>query len=256
MKENEKIISTILVVFLLTIWLGFLVHRSPRFAGSLTGGALAVSGSLLMVFPLVYMVIKRNLKLKKRVVRHVSMRTLLIWHIYAGIVGPILVILHTGHKFASPLGIILTGLTVILVLSGFIGRYLLKQISRSVKADQEKLKDLRASYAYSMGQLVSVAYNQQKRLSPFSNFFKRQWGRFFFQDELEGQEGLEFNHAYRALRLTEAISDMEYAIKSRVYTERIFKKWLPLHITLSFLMYGLMVLHIVAAIYFGIRWFE
>jgi hypothetical protein len=60
--------------------------------------------------------------LKKVVTQRVSMRTLLTWHIYAGIVGPILAILHTGHKFNSSLGIALTAMMILVTLSGFVGR--------------------------------------------------------------------------------------------------------------------------------------
>ena len=45
MKERERIIVTGLVTLMFILWLGFLVHRSPRFAGSLWGGVLAVTGS-------------------------------------------------------------------------------------------------------------------------------------------------------------------------------------------------------------------
>src|SRR5581483_7563999 len=98
MKERERIVVTGLVVLMLILWLGFLVHRSPRFAGSARGGVLAVSGSALMLVPLIYLFVKRIKPLRRGVSRFVSMRTLLAWHIYAGILGPILVVLHTGHK--------------------------------------------------------------------------------------------------------------------------------------------------------------
>ena len=37
MNEREKLVMTELVALLLLLWLGFLVHRSPRFAGSQSG---------------------------------------------------------------------------------------------------------------------------------------------------------------------------------------------------------------------------
>ena len=108
MKDRERYIVSGLVILLLLFWLGFLFHRSPRFAGSFWGGVLAVAGSLLMLGPLAYLIVKRISPLKKMVTQYVSMPTLLVWHIYAGVLGPILVILHTGHKFDSPLGVALT----------------------------------------------------------------------------------------------------------------------------------------------------
>ncbi len=99
MRDREKTIVTLLVLLMLTVWLGFLLHRSPRFAGSLSGGVLGVSGTILMFVPLAaYSVAKRVQIIKRRVTRWMSMRTLLTVHIYTALCGSILVLLHTGHK--------------------------------------------------------------------------------------------------------------------------------------------------------------
>ena len=90
MKQQERLIIGGLVALMLVLWLGFLVHRSPRFPGSTWGGALGVSGAALMLVPLAYSVVKRIRPLKRLVTRRVSMATLLKWHICAGVVGPIL----------------------------------------------------------------------------------------------------------------------------------------------------------------------
>jgi len=56
--------------------------------------------------------------------------------------------------------------------------------------------------------------------------------------------------------LAESIADVEYAIKTHQDFKRWFGKWLKLHIAISFILYGLMALHIWAAVHFGLRWFE
>src|SRR6266540_4300603 len=142
MKERERLVVGGLVVLLLALWLGFIFHESPRFAGSFWGGVLGVSGALLMLVPLAYLIVKRIPPLKKWVTQRVSMRTLLTWHIYAGILGPILLILHTGHKFHSPLGIALTAMTLVVVVSGFVGRYLMNQFSQTIREKKEMLTGL------------------------------------------------------------------------------------------------------------------
>ncbi len=109
MRDREWTIVALLVLLMLTVWLGFLLHRSPRFAGSLPGGVLGVVGTILMLVPLAaYSIIKRVQIIKRRVKGWVTMRTLLMVHIYTALVGSILVLLHTGHKFDSPLGMALT----------------------------------------------------------------------------------------------------------------------------------------------------
>ncbi len=124
MRDREWTIVTSLVLLMLIVWLGFLFHRSPRFAGSLTGSILGASGTILMFVPLAaYCIVKRVKTIKRRVTGWVSMRTLLAFHLYTALLGSILVLLHTGHKFVSPLGMALTAMVLLVVLSGFIGRY-------------------------------------------------------------------------------------------------------------------------------------
>ncbi len=104
--ERERTIIGGLLLLQLILWLGFLVHRSPRFPGSLTGGVLGVSAALLMILPpLVYSAAKRIEFFKQIVSKRISLGTLLTWHVYTGIVASILAILHTGHRFESNLGI-------------------------------------------------------------------------------------------------------------------------------------------------------
>jgi uncharacterized protein (TIGR00725 family) len=59
-----------------------------------------------------------------------------------------------------------------------------------------------------------------------------------------------------ARRISESIADMEYALKTHETFKRWFAGWLKFHIVISFVLYGLLALHVWAAIHFGLRWFE
>lgn len=249
MKERERLVVGGLVAFFLVLWLGFLVHRSPRFAGSAWGGALAVSGTALMLVPLAYMLVKRIPPLKRRVVAKVPMRTLLAWHIYAGILGPILVLLHTGHKFESPLGTALTALTIVVVLSGFTGRYLLSRISQEIREKKAVLTGLELAYRRTAGGLAARP-EEAAAIRPLAGFWRRLKGLLpAAGPETEGT-------AVRTLGLAEAVADVEYAIRTHETFKRAFAGWLRLHIALSLLLYVLLAMHVWAGIYFGLRWFE
>lgn len=254
MKEREALTIGGLVLFFSLFWLGFLVHRSPRFAGSFWGGMLGVSGATLILVPLAYLVIKRVKTLKQAVTRRVSMRTLLAWHIYAGVLGPILVLFHTGHKFESPLGIALTSMTIIVVLSGFTGRYLLGQISQETKEKRTMLNELNASYQETLQRLRTCCADKTAQLKPFAGFFPRLLGGAFFR--FQEQESDTMSIGLRAIRLSDAIADLEYAIKTHDTIKHVFTWWLKIHITLSMVLYTLLALHIWAAIHFGLRWFS
>jgi len=254
MKEREAVTITGLVLFLSLFWLGFLVHQSPRFAGSFWGGVLGVSGATLMLVPLAYLVIKRVKTLKQAVTRRVSMRTLLAWHIYAGVVGPILVLFHTGHKFESPLGIALTSMTFIVVLSGFTGRYLMGRISQEIKEKRSMLDGLNSSYQETLERLRTCCADTTAKLKPFDGFFLRLVGGAFFS--VQEQETETMSIGLRAIRLSDSIADLEYAIRTHETFKRMFTVWLRIHITLSMGLYTLLALHIWAAIHFGLRWFS
>lgn len=250
MKERERIVASGLVVLMLIAWLGFLVHRSPRFAGSLWGGVMGVSGALLMLVPLAYMVVKRIPPLKRAVTRRVSMPTLLAWHIYAGILGPILALLHTGHKFASPLGIALTALTLVVVLSGFAGRYLMSQFSQTIREKRELLTRLESAYRQTAGELAAHP-EQAAALQAFSGFWTRLAAGFVFPVRQQTE-----SVPARALRLAESIADVEYAIKTHETFKGWFAAWLKFHIAISLALYVLLALHVWVGIYFGLRWFS
>jgi len=252
MKERQRIVVSGFIVLFLLLWLGFLVHRSPRFAGSLWGGALGLSAAALMLVPLAYLLVKRIPPLKHAVTTRVSMRTFLTWHIYAGVLGPMLAILHTGHKFESTLGIALTAMMLLMVLSGFTGRYLMSRFSQTIHEKQETLTQLELVYRETAAELPANP-EQVAIVRPLSGF----WGRLLTGLLVESSAATPgaVPAPVRALRLAESIADLEYAIKTHETFKRWFANWLKFHIVLSFVLYGLLGLHVWSAVYFGLRWF-
>lgn len=253
MKERDRIVVSGLVALMLLLWLGFLAHRSPRFPGSFWGGMLGVSGAALMTVPLLYSLVKRIGPLKRAVTRGVSMRTLLAWHIYAGILGPILALLHTGHKFDSPLGIALTAMMLIVVLSGFTGRYLLSQIAEEIR---EK-KNLQGALLQRYQETAAEIRRRPELGTAFAAFSRPlQWLRAYLLAPTYGVSAARADPYIRAIDLAESISDLNYAIRTHEAFRSWFSRWLKLHIALSVVLYALLALHIWGAIHFGIRWSE
>lgn len=251
MKERERLVVSGLIVLLLILWLGFFVHRAPRFAGSLWGGILGVSGAVLILLSSAYLLVKRLPLLKRWVTNRVSMSTLLAWHMYTGILGTILGVLHTGHRFNSPLGIALTAAALLVVLSGFVGRYLMKQVSMGIREKKEMLTRLELAYRLTAGE-VAAHPEQTTILRPLAGIWSRVVVGLFMTASL-GPEPLPA--PVRALRLADAIADVEYAIKTHETFKRWFAAWLTIHIITAVILYGLLGLHIWAGIHFGLRWF-
>ena len=251
MQERERVIVGGLILLLLVLVLGFYVHRDPRFPGSLTGGVLGISAAALMLVPLAYLFVKRIPILRSVVTRAVSMRTLLAIHIYAGVLGPILGILHSGHRFQSPLGIALTAMMILVALSGFVGRHLLGRISNDVRQRQQLLAGLRVMYERTAGELA-MEPERAEQLRPFAGFFARLAAPFFVPNS--GDPAGAMPVAARALRLSESMADVEYAIKTNQIVKAAFGRWLACHIVIAFVLYALLALHVLSTWYFGIRW--
>nr|WP_313521060.1 hypothetical protein [Stenotrophomonas pavanii] len=74
MRNQDRIIATIIFSMLVVLWLGFLVHRSSFFAGSLLGGVFGVVGAAFMLVPLTYTVIKRSATLRRAFTRNAWLR--------------------------------------------------------------------------------------------------------------------------------------------------------------------------------------
>ncbi len=255
MKEREKLIVTGLVALMLITWLGFPFHESPRFAGSLWGGIIGVTGTLLMLVPLAYMIVKRVKRLKRAVTTYASMRTLLAWHIHAGVVGPILVVIHTGHKYDSPLGVALTAMTLLVVVSGFVGRYLMQQFSTEIREKNAQLQVLKEIFDRTQNELAASP-QQALAIRSFTGFFSRLAAGLFLEEETRPHRGAAAQSPRTMLRMTDAIADLEYAIVTHEKFKNWFGKWLKFHIIISFVLYGVLALHVWAGIYFGLRWFE
>ncbi|MBX7127020.1 MAG: hypothetical protein K1X47_15095 [Cyclobacteriaceae bacterium] len=253
MKERERIVVIGLFALMLILWLGFAVHRSPRFPGSLWGGVLGVAGALLMLWPLGYSAVKRIPKLKGAVTKRLPMRTLLAWHVYTGIIGAVLAVLHTGHKFTSSLGILLTATMLVAVLTGVVGRYFMGQVSQELREKQGWLAKLQASYQQTADELARQP-EPALALAAARGGVGRIAAALFAPEEMTVQSNLALS--YRAMNLAESIADLEHAIKSHELLKRRFAIWLKLHIVSSVVFYILLTLHVWAGIYFGLRWFK
>ena len=250
-KERDGAIVGGLTFLLILLWLGFFVHRSPRFAGSAVGHSIGIVGATLMLVPLAYVFIKRVPGIKRVVTQRVPMRTLLAWHIYAGVLGPVLVLIHTGHHFHSPLGIALTAMTIIVALSGYIGRYLMKSIGEDLRTKKALLSE--AQQAFEGLRRQSSAASPQLLALPQPVGLLSRLRSVLFNEELQPPSAA-MQLAHKSMRVAALQADLEYAVRTQAGIKKVFGKWLKVHIGISFLLYALLALHVWASIHFGLRW--
>jgi hypothetical protein len=147
LRGNKELWLAFLAVLLIT-GLYLLVVSTTREippARELFGHGMGIAGFLLMLMTeTLYSLRKRS-----RSVRWGKMSAWLQMHIFMGLVGPYMVLLHTSWKFNGLAGVT-TLLTVIIVVSGFIGRYIFTRIPRTLDGleiegtlSQEGLKQAR-----------------------------------------------------------------------------------------------------------------
>lgn len=251
MREHERTLVTGLVLFLLILWLGFLIHVNRDFAGSGLGLLLGVLALILLLVPGAYSLVKRVPKIKSAVAKRVSMRTFLTWHIYASILGAILGIIHSGHHFESRIGILLISITLLVILSGFVGRYLMVQVDREIK-EKFALLD-RASIQYArIAQQIRERPNVASDVALHQSFLSRLWTPLRLSRE--GGDDSAIALEWRAVRLAESMADLEYAAKTHEFFKLWFARWLRFHIALSVFLYGVLAFHVGGEFALGLRW--
>ncbi len=251
MNTQERTIVSGLVVLMILLWLGFAWHRAPEFPGSQFGFLVGVFAVVFMLLPLVYMMIKRIKPLKVAVTKYISMPSLLRIHIYGGVLGPILALVHSAHRFESPVGIALVVLMMVVVLSGFIGRYVLSLISSNVKEKKRQVSELQEALSEAKISLKSAVCDV--RYSTFAETASRQLPFLAFQ-VTTGAHNKLFRQEQRVLSLIDAISDTEYSIFIHDTAKIWFSRWLKFHIVISLVLYFILLLHITSEVYFGLRW--
>lgn len=245
--DRERTLVTALIVMQFVLGWGFLVHISPRFPGSGWGGVLGTAAALFMLVPLFYTIVKRVQPLKQKVVARTPMPTLLAWHVYAGILGSILAILHTGHRFDSWLGIGLIGTMLLSVLSGYIGRHFLRYVAQDLKERKDSLAALQGAYA-NVTTIVALNSNNVASTSTASG----QVSSLFDAGALSHSANV-VDHL-NVTDLAQAIAETEYSVRANELLKRRSQAWLGVHIWTSIAFYLLLMLHIAASIQYGIRW--
>ena len=247
MKERERIVVFGVFGVLMFSWLGFLVHTSPVFAGSAAGAFFGIAGAALLLVPLAYPTVKRIPFLASRITPYVSLQTWMTLHVYTGILGPLLGIVHTGHKFDSPLGIALTTVMLLVVVSGFIGRYLLSYVNQDIKDKLLLLQTARGDLDSAWGVMENSP--SAKNSLPKMPVLAAGLASFGFGLSSGGPAG-------EVTRCAESVADLEYAIRTHELVKRWCGRWLMLHLVLSVILYVLLGLHVWASIHFGLRWFS
>lgn len=239
-------------------------HRLLRPSGAI-GLSLGVAGALAMVSTLPYAVRKRWRKLARL---GAAPRWLDV-HIFFGIIGPVLVTLHTAFKFN---GLVAVGYWLMLMVwtSGFVGRYLYVRIPKTIRGVELSREEMAAELDDAREGLTRVPVPAAARaaLDEFDHAVALKSGRppgvlDLFFGELRVRTRLLLMR--RQLRAAGADLEAVNTAVSRAAehativrrlahlqrTRRLFAVWHVFHLPLVYAMFLIVGLHVGVALYLG-----
>lgn len=252
-------ITTITLIYLfVVITFGEIPNASDLF-----GHGIGIIGFILMLMTeTLYTLRKRS-----RSTRWGRMSKWLQFHIFTGLVGPYMVLLHSSWKFNGLAGMVLL-LTVIIVASGFLGRYIYTSVPRNVdgieieanvleqeihKVDNE-LQNWLASrpegYKKLANRLSPATANHGTRLV-FGRAFEEWNARMKWWQESSRLDRSARKQAKQLNELLKHERKLRRQLASAVLTRRLLGFWHVIHIPVGMVLFAAAFIHIIAAIYYA-----
>ena len=233
-----------------------LLHKTVK-PGGLIGQGFGVAGGLLCLLTLLYPLRKRWRRLENAG----APRTWFQFHIYCGIAGPLFATLHTAFKFGGLASICYWSMMLVMA-SGFIGRFLLAQLPRNQRGVVLSLKEIDAEIRVVQRFLETAGLRQSPAASAKVGTGWRMLLRLWFQRHRELRawnqrlraKGLPVATAQRILPLLSRKLFLESSRVTLDLTTRAFSHWHTLHLPFTYLMFITLLIHAGLAIFLGYTW--
>lgn len=239
-------------------------HKTLRPSGTL-GIALGATGTLFMVSTLFY-VARKKLKLLSRAG---SPKVWLEIHIFCGVFGPLLITFHTAFKFNGLISVAYWSM-VLVVLSGFVGRYLFVRIPKTLKGTELSRTELEERVAEFKERLASAALpagfmvrlDELERVDPTIDGHRRSLlqslvDRFRARARMSAlrrsirRSGLDPRLLHESLDLLQQRNVLLHRTANLQRTRELFQLWHVFHRPLVWVMFAIFLVHLGVAIYFG-----
>ena len=267
-RELWYAFTAIVIITILYFFVAIMMGGIPP-AREFFGHSLGILGFILMLMTeTLYSLRKRG-----RSARWGRMSEWLQFHIFTGIVGPYLVLIHSSWKFNGLAGIVML-FTVVIVISGFIGRYIYTsvprtvdgiemqavQIENAIRSVEEDLKTLviqRPGIAQLMEgrmAMLMAANSGEAIRSPGPIFWKvfadtGERVRWFFE-KYRLEPSLR-NQADQLEGLIRKRRILERQVRSLANARRLLALWHAIHVPIGLVLFASAFVHIVAAVYYA-----
>ncbi len=246
-------------------------YRMLRPAGT-RGLLYGYLGAGMMILMLLY-----SLRKRIRVLERIgSLQGMLHFHIFLGIMGPLLIVLHTSFKVQGLVAVSFWSMVAV-ALSGFFGRYLYLQIPRNIQGSELSLQELdrlkndkvihlRTRFALedtAVAKLESVTTRFATEFSGgalkatllllvndlFRAFTRRRFTRNVMRAVPLPRREL---HEFTRLAFERALLLRRVNLLSQIH--QIFHYWHVIHKPFAIIMYLIMLVHIGVAVWMGYGW--
>ena len=248
-------------------------YRLLRPAGT-RGLAYGIAGSAMMILMLIYSVRKRTRLLG----RSMSLHSLLDFHIYLGVVGPLLIVLHTSFKVQGLVAVSFWSMVAVAV-SGYFGRYLYVQIPRNIAGNELSLQEMEQSNTQ-MAQALKARFNlDDDTLRRVETLFEKQLihkqrgafasvGTLLIDDILRPFSRRKLRRQLMKIVLLPRsqfrelfeISFRRAILRRRIsllgQVQMLFHYWHVIHKPFAIVMYIIMGIHIGVALWTGYAWIK
>lgn len=256
--------ASLVTMFVLSgVYIAYEIVAEPA-GGHPFGHWLGVAGTLLMLMTESLYTLRKRTELLNWAgpVRH-----WLSFHIFTGLVGPFMVLMHTGLQFRGLAGVTFA-MTVIVVSSGVLGRYLYTAIPRrlsgvasthrEVAAEAQALHASLERFQREKPGRVQAAIAELENAPETGPSWRRLLGRSYDQwryqrhvrrilrelDDLEDSQRRELRDLLvRQQELIRQISTLDTA-------RRYMRLWHMAHVPLGLTLFFSVAVHIVATLYF------
>jgi hypothetical protein len=259
-QSSPELLVALLVVGVITLGYVLLAQDGVPKPSSLLGHGLGIVGFVLMLAT------ETLYSLRKRSQRFPFGRTntWLKIHIVTGIVGPYLVLLHTGWHFHGLAGI-LTLLTVLVVVSGFVGRYIYTAVPRTLDGVEVEAYNLEEQIARADRRLQALGLDAQATaaLAAATEVPARGWLLVLGRPWLRWRQRRRWRRVLRHLntagrapaapleKLLAERQRLQMQMQSLAVTRRLLSLWHVVHIPLGGVLFTLAFIHVGAALYYA-----
>lgn len=265
MNESLELkLSALVAAIMGGAYIAYAIYMRPD-GGSDLGHALGIIGTLLMLMTEFFYSARKRLSWLGWAG---PLRWWLSVHIFTGLVGPFLVLLHTAFRFNGEAGWTML-LTALVVGSGFLGRYLYTAIPHSLAGAEATADELTASADKIQSSLASVAakrsaavqvlidadaQRKRRQRGDLMLVLLRAWDEWLYTRNLHQQirdlEKIEKRRLSDIESLLTRRRNLERQIRSMEAARRMLSVWHIAHVPMGMALFGSAAIHVVATMYF------